>query len=157
EGRRLGYRQTTPWFRLHLGQHDWREALKIADGLRRGDGDTGSYMAALVYLKQRDTVKAAAEVELLRNAAEKHKNNRQIEARLWETDGWLKCQMGDADEGLKLLAKLVERTKNDYSHHAWGNGAVYMETWGIAALQAGRLAEAEEAFQEALAHDLGSV
>jgi thioredoxin-like negative regulator of GroEL len=32
-----------------------------------------------------------------------------------------------------------------------------METWGIAALEAGVATDAEEAFQEALAHDAGSV
>jgi thioredoxin-like negative regulator of GroEL len=32
-----------------------------------------------------------------------------------------------------------------------------MESWGIAALEAGNAVEAEEAFQEALAHDAGSV
>jgi Tfp pilus assembly protein PilF len=69
----------------------------------------------------------------------------------------LRCQTGDSDCGLKLLAKAVERSKNDYSHHAWGNGAYYMETWGAAALHAGRADVAEEGFLEALAHDPGSV
>src|SRR5207244_5234060 len=64
---------------------------------------------------------------------------------------------GAADSGLSLLAKAAERTKNDYSHHAWGNGAYYMEVWGIAALQAHKNEVAEEAFLEALAHDPGSV
>jgi hypothetical protein len=57
---------------------------------------------------------------------------------------------------LSLLAKAVERTKNEYRHHAWGNGAYYMEVWGSAALQANKLVVAEEAFLEALAHDPGS-
>ena len=51
----------------------------------------------------------------------------------------------------------MDKTKNDYGHHAWGGGAYYMEAWGVAALEAGCAAEAEEAFQEALAHDAGSV
>src|SRR5205823_4351528 len=63
---------------------------------------------------------------------------------------------GGADGGLKLLAKLVERTKGDYRHHSWGNGAYYMEAWGVAALRCGKLDVAEEAFLEALAHDTGS-
>jgi tetratricopeptide (TPR) repeat protein len=58
---------------------------------------------------------------------------------------------------LKLLQKCVDETKNDYSHHAWGNGAYHMEVWGLAALHAGRYDVAEEAFLEALAHDSGSV
>src|SRR5262249_31164734 len=64
---------------------------------------------------------------------------------------------GAADAGLKLLEKAVRATKDNFSHHAWGNGAYYMEPWGIAALHASRLDVAEEAFLEALAHDRGSV
>jgi hypothetical protein len=67
------------------------------------------------------------------------------------------CQSGAPDGGLKLLARVVERLKDDYSHHAWGNGAYYMEAWGVAALQNGKDEVAEEAFHEALAHDPGSV
>jgi Tfp pilus assembly protein PilF len=80
-----------------------------------------------------------------------------LQDRVWETQGLLLCQTGSPDEGLKLLAKVVERTKNDYYHHAWGNGAYFMEVWGLAALQARKDAIAEEAFLEALAHDPGSV
>src|SRR5262249_23209330 len=50
-----------------------------------------------------------------------------------------------------------EKSKSDYGHHSWGNGAYYMETWGIEALRAGRNEVAEEALLEALAHDPGSV
>jgi thioredoxin-like negative regulator of GroEL len=56
-----------------------------------------------------------------------------------------------------LIRKAVDATKNDFSHHAWGSGAVLMEEWGVAALEGGVAKEAEEAFQEALAHDAGSV
>ena len=69
----------------------------------------------------------------------------------------LQCQTGSADEGLKLLAKAATRSKDDYGHHAWGNGAYFMEEWGGAALRCGRADEAEEAYQEALAHDPASV
>ena len=51
----------------------------------------------------------------------------------------------------------MDKTKNDYGHHSWGNGAYYMEAWGSGALHAGRDEVAEEAFLEALAHDPGSV
>ena len=60
------------------------------------------------------------------------------------------------DVGLQLLEKAVQKTKNDYRHHAWGSGAIYMESWGLGALAAGKLDVAEEAFLEALAHDAGS-
>jgi tetratricopeptide (TPR) repeat protein len=67
------------------------------------------------------------------------------------------CKTDGPNAGLKLLAKAVKATVDNYSHHAWGNGAYYMEPWGIAALQASRYDVAEEAFLEALAHDRGSV
>ena len=64
---------------------------------------------------------------------------------------------GEGDAGGKLLAKIVQKTKDDYYRHAWGHGAYFMESWGIGALKANRLAAAEEAFLESLAHDAGSV
>ena len=76
---------------------------------------------------------------------------------MWETQGLLLCRTGVADVGLKLLARAAERSKYDYGHHSWGNGAYLMEAWGSAALAAGKDDVAEEAFQEALAHDPGSV
>jgi len=159
EAQANGYRHNMPWFRLHLAERDWAEALKIAEQMRRGDAGTASYMAALVYLHKGDAAKVAAEIETLKKGGGGGRpgGNRRPEARVWETEGWLKCQKGDVDGGLKLLQQAVDRTKNDYGHHAWGNGALYMETWGIAALQAGRADVAEEAFLEALAHDPGCV
>jgi len=84
------------------------------------------------------------------------KSNKQLEYRLWETQGLLLCQTGGVEGGLKLLWKTVERSKDDYGHHAWGNGAYFMEAWGTAALLGGQAETAEEAFLEALAHDPGS-
>jgi Flp pilus assembly protein TadD len=68
----------------------------------------------------------------------------------------LACATGAGEVGLKLLQRTVEKTKDDYYHHAWGGGAYYMEAWGVAALDAGNAEAAEEAFLEALAHDAGS-
>jgi len=76
---------------------------------------------------------------------------------LWETQGQLMAMTGAVDQGLALLAKAVDRSKKDYSHHSWGNGAYFMEIWGTLALQTGKSESAEEAFLEALAHDPGSV
>jgi hypothetical protein len=56
-----------------------------------------------------------------------------------------------------LLQKNVEKTKNDYSHHAWAGGAYYMEQWGAGGLAAGKWDAAEEGFLEALAHEPGCV
>jgi tetratricopeptide (TPR) repeat protein len=157
EGRKAGLRHWQQWFRLHLGAGDWGEALRIAEQQRKTDKPLASYMTALVYLRQRDPGRAAAEVEVLRDAYHGRKDDKPLEMRLWETQGVLMCQQGDAGAGLKLLARCVQRTINDYAHHAWGGGAYYMETWGCAALHANRLDVAEEAFLEALAHDHGSV
>jgi tetratricopeptide (TPR) repeat protein len=152
-----GFRAWLPWFKLHVAERDWAEALKVAEQFRKRDKATASYLTALVYLKQGDPARATPEVEVLRQAYQQKKADRQLEYRLWETQGLLLCQTGRGDAGLKLLAKAVDRSKNDYSHHAWGNGAYYMEAWGVAALQTGKADIAEEAFLEALAHDPGSV
>jgi len=94
---------------------------------------------------------------VLQQAYRERKNNAELEYRLWETQGLLMCRTAAADAGLKLLAKAADRSKNDYGHHSWGNGAYFMEAWGCAALAAGKEDVAEEAFLEALAHDPGSV
>jgi tetratricopeptide (TPR) repeat protein len=152
-----GIKHWLPWFKLHLAERDYDEALKVADHFRKTDKIQASYLAALVYLKQGNPERAAAEVEVLQHAYQTGKSNKQLELRLFEVEGLLMCQTGGAEAGLKLLAKVVEKTKDDYSHHAWGNGASYMESWGIAALACQKDDIAEEAFLEALAHDPGSV
>jgi tetratricopeptide (TPR) repeat protein len=145
------------WLRMAIGQRDWDEAQKMIEQFRRTDKPSGAYYAALVSLEKGDTEQAGREVDTLRQSAQTRKADRSLERRLWEVQGRHLCQKGDGEAGLKLLKKLVDATKNDFSHHAWGNGAVYMESWGTGALEAGNATEAEEAFQEALAHDAGSV
>jgi tetratricopeptide (TPR) repeat protein len=152
-----GYQFRDHWFRLALGEQDWAEALKIADATRKSDKVTASYMAALVYLKKGEPGRARPEVEVLQQAFQKGKADRQLEMRLWEVQGRLMCQTGAAEQGVKLIARTVQRTKDDYHFHSWGNGAYYMEAWGLAALEGGKADAAEEAFLEALAHDPGSV
>jgi tetratricopeptide (TPR) repeat protein len=156
-GKGAGYKPWVPWFRLHLAERAWPEALDIVEQLRKTDKTTSSYLAALLYLRQGQPARALPEIEVLQHAFTGHKNDKQLEFRLWETQGLYMCQAGSAEVGLKLLARAVERSKDDYSHHAWGNGAYYMEAWGTAALQNNRPEVAEEAFLEALAHDPGSV
>ncbi len=156
EARGYSFRSPLTWFRLALAENDWDEATRIVSDYRKRDKLTASYLAALVYLKQGDVARATPEVQVLQEAYQRDRQNRQLEFRVWETLGQLLCQTGGVDEGPKLFAKAVERSKNDYSHHAWGNGAYYMELWGITALHAGRADVAEEAFLESLAHDPGS-
>ncbi len=152
-----GFKEWQDWFRLHLAERDWKEALKIADHIGKNDKRQASWMRALVYLKQGDCARALPEVEVLQHAAAKNKNDRQLELQLLEVQGLYLARTGSADAGLKLLARVVDRLKNDYNHHSWGNGAYYMESWGVAALQAGKYDVAEEAYLEALAHDPASV
>jgi len=152
-----GYRHFPVWFRLHLAERDFDEALKIVEHFRKNDKVAAAYYAALVYLAQNDPARAKPEVEVLQTSASQRRANKQNEYRLWEVQGHYLCQTGAVDEGLKLLARCVEKTKDDYQHHAWGAGAYYMEQWGQAALTCGRLEIAEEAFLEALAHDSSSV
>ncbi|HYV38050.1 MAG TPA: tetratricopeptide repeat protein [Gemmataceae bacterium] len=148
-----GLKHTQQWFRLHLAERDYDTALKIANDERKRDKNGGAYLAALVYLKKKDTAKAAAEVAILEEG--KKNANKQAELKLWEVKGILLCQQGKSEEGLKLLAKAVNKTKDEYSHHQWGNGAYHMQAWGLAALGCHNYEVAEEAFLEALAHDPG--
>jgi tetratricopeptide (TPR) repeat protein len=152
-----GYKQQQPWFRLHLAERAWDDAKLIVEDLRRSDKVTASYLAAVMYLKQGLPERALPEIEVLQHAFKDAKNDHRLEFRLWEVQGLYMCQTGAAEPGLKLLAKAVDKSKNDYSHHAWGNGAYYMEAWGTAALQTSHFDVAEEALLEALAHDPGSV
>lgn len=144
------------WFRLALGQHDWEQAMKLAVSEPKNKLMT-NYRSALVHLRKGDIAAARPLVAALQEMLGKKSKNRDLELRVWLTQGLLECSGGNADEGLKLLARLVTSTKDDFGRHAWGHGAYYMEYWGLGALRANRLASAEEAFLEALAHDAGSV
>jgi tetratricopeptide (TPR) repeat protein len=157
EAKRCSYNFPDVWFRLHLGERDWAEALKLVDQSRKNDKQLSSYRQAVICLRQGDTSRAAPHVEVLREAYQKGKKNKQLELRLWETQGMLLCMTGSGDAGVKLLERAVQKLKDDYNHHSWGNGAYYMEQWGLGALAANKLDVAEEAFLEALAHDAGSV
>jgi tetratricopeptide (TPR) repeat protein len=135
---------------------DWAEARKLADHWAKSDKAAGAYHMAVIALERGDLPAAAAAVDVLRQGLQSKKTRSQ-ELRLWEVQGRLMCLTGQGEAGVRLLKRAVDKTKDDYTHHAWGGGAYYMEQWGAAALDAGRAADAEEAFQEALAHDAGSV
>ena len=145
------------WFRMALGEGDWAEAQKIVEFFRKSDKANGAYYAAMLYLERGETERAGAEIDVLRLAQQSKKSDRSGERRLWEVQGRQLCQSGNGEAGLKMLKKCVDATKNDFNHHSWGNGAVLMELWGTGALECGNAEQAEEAFQEALAHDAGSV
>lgn len=145
------------WFRMSVARGDWAAAKKIADTSRKSDKLTAAYYDAVIALERGDGPAATAAVDVLRQAGQSRKGSKANEHRLWETQGRLMCQTGQGEAGVKLLKRVVDKTKDDYAHHAWAGGAYFMEAWGVAALEAGRATDAEEAFQEALAHDAGSV
>jgi Tfp pilus assembly protein PilF len=156
EGYKYAFRPE--WFRMALAEGDWDGAAKLVAQFRKGSKAEGAYHAALLYLERGETDRAGAEVDALRQAPPSgKKSDKRAELRQWEVQGRFLCQSGQGEAGLKLLKKAVDATKNDYVHHAWGNGAVLMEAWGVGALEAGDATQAEEAFLEALAHDAGSV
>jgi hypothetical protein len=155
EGYKYSYRPE--WFRMSMTEKDWDACQKLIAQFRRTDKSGGAYYAALAALEKGDTDQAGREVDTLRHLQQSRKSDKTAERRLWEVQGRYLCQKGEGEAGLKLLRKLIDATKNDFYHHAWGNGAVYMESWGVGALEAGNAVAAEEAFQEALAHDAGSV
>ncbi|MFM7151753.1 MAG: tetratricopeptide repeat protein [Gemmataceae bacterium] len=174
EAERCEFRLRVPFFRLYLAERDFDSALAMAEeirqggkheknGKKKGNGGRGgdkalsSYLSALAYLKMGNISRALPEIEVVRQARLDNTNDRKLDLKLWEIQGLYLCQTGEADAGLKLLKKTVDQTKDDYGHHSWGNGAYFMENWGIGALQVNRLNVAEEAFHEALAHDPGSV
>jgi tetratricopeptide (TPR) repeat protein len=157
EAQKAGYSHWMPWFHLHLAERDWKELGTIVDHYRKRDKSTAAYLAALVALRQGDLQRATAEVDTLRQASLSGRHNDKLDREFWEVQGMLLCKTGAPDEGLKLLQRTVDKTKDDFGHHAWGNGAYYMEEWGLCALEAGRWTVAEEGLLEALAHDPGSV
>jgi tetratricopeptide (TPR) repeat protein len=151
------YKFYPEWFRTAMTQHDWPAAQKLIETMRKTDRLGAAYYAAIVALEQRNHPRVEAELEVLRQAAAAKKSDTKIGYRVWEIQARFYCQLGQGEAGVKLFHRIVEKTKNDFNHHAWGGGAYYMEQWGVAALEAGLASEAEEAFQEALAHDAGSV
>jgi hypothetical protein len=157
EAERAGYKLWAPVFRLHLAEGDDAEAQKVIEHFRRRDKTQASYFAALLYLRKGDSARALPELQVLQHASRKRRADRRGELRLLEVQGLYQCLTGAGGAGLKSLGKTVSNTKDDYGHHAWGNGAYFMEAWGVGALWAGKLDVAEEAFLEALAHDPGSV
>ncbi|HEY8503185.1 MAG TPA: tetratricopeptide repeat protein, partial [Gemmataceae bacterium] len=157
EARRVGYKHWDIWFRLHRAERDWAALEKLLKEYRKVNKGQAAYQAALMYLDRGEPDLARPEINVLREEMTRRKRDKRARLRYWEAQGCYLCQTGGAGEGLKLLERAVKETVDDFRHHAWGGGAYYMETWGLAALGAGNAAVAEEGFLEALAHDAGSV
>jgi len=147
------YAMPVEWFRLALAAENWADAQGIVEEQRKKSKAGGAYYGAQLALARGDLARATAELDVLRQATP----GKGSPIRLWEIQGRVMCRCGQGEAGVRLLRRAVEKTKDDFNHHAWGGGAYHMEAWGLAALEAGLAADAEEAFQEALAHDAGSV
>ena len=145
-----------PWFRLAMVSHDASLAQEVVATMRKRDKAQAAWMGALWAWRSGDIGKLVAEVEVLRQIRAGKKEDRKLDLMLWEAQGLLACEQGDGAGGLKLLKRCVDKTKDDFSHHAWGNGAAHMLTWGLGALRVGDALQGEEAFLEALAHDPGN-
>lgn len=168
EARQVQDKKSVNRFQLHLTERNWDEAQAVLDALaadtkgKERDKTVLPYLTALFYLKQEQPQLAVPSIDALQQTLDElpEKNpkpdRRTLENRIWETRGLLQCQQGDAEAGLALLAKVVERTSDSFSQMGWGLGAYYMETWGVAALKSGQDKTAELALLEALTHDTGS-
>lgn len=150
-------RPSVAWFKFLIASKDYAAAEIEARKFLKTEKNTASYLMAILFLAQRDPEGAMPWVESLQQAWITGKKEKQQEFRLWEVQGLLLAAQGQYKLGARLLKRAVEKSKNDYSHHAWGNGSVFMEELGFIALAGKDFAEAEEAFLEALAHDPGSV
>src|SRR5262245_15243628 len=84
EADKLGYNFSQHYIRLYLGERAWDDAFKLVEETRKKDKTLASYYAALIYLKQGDVCGATCEVEVLQEAYQTKKGDRQLESRLWE-------------------------------------------------------------------------
>jgi tetratricopeptide (TPR) repeat protein len=145
------------WFKFLLAIRDYKGADTEAKKFLKTEKNTASYLLAILHLAQNDPESAMPWVESLQQAWATGKKEKQQEFRLWEVQGLMLAAQGQYKLGARLLKRAIDKSKNDYSHHAWGNGSIFMEELGFISLAGKDFAEAEEAFLEALAHDPGSV
>jgi len=156
EMKTLGFNSPDVFARFFRARRNFTALLQLAEEQRQKDKSGAAYYAALASLYQGQPTKALGEIASLDEAVKARKDDKKLQYRLQETKGLFLCQTGQVNEGLSLLQKAADASKSDYGQHAWGHGSYYLELWGLAALQSGRDAIAEEAFLEALAHDPGS-
>lgn len=154
EAEPAAYRDALTWARLLQLKADLQGLDQWAIRRRESKSPDGFYVGALAALDRGDL---AAVSPLLANVEEHWKKNTENLYRHHEVKGRLQVQSGQVDEGLKLLREAAAKVVKDSGAHAWGGGSYILEVWGESALRVGRLAEAEEAFLEALAHEHGSV
>jgi tetratricopeptide (TPR) repeat protein len=152
-----GLNNQAVWLKMAIATRDEVMARETIDKLYKTDRSQAAYGAGIWAWVNGNVPDMRAQVDVLRQMRQTNKNDKPAELRLLELMGLLACEEGDGTEGLVLLKRCVDRTKDDHQAHSWGNGAKHMESWGQGALKVGNHAQAREAFLEALAHDPGSV
>jgi len=155
--RKDGLNNQAVWLKMAIATRDEVMARETIDKLYKTDRSQAAYGAGMWAWVNGNFPDMKAQVDVLRQMRQTNKNDKPAELRLLELMGLLACEEGDCTEGLVLLKRCVDRTKDDHQAHSWGNGAKHMESWGQGALKAGNHAQSREAFLEALAHDPGSV
>jgi tetratricopeptide (TPR) repeat protein len=145
------------WFKFLLANKDYPAAETEAKKFLKTEKNTAAYLLAILYLAQNDPESAMPWVESLQQSWITGKKEKLQEFRVWEVQGLLFAAQGQYKLSARLLKRAIDKSKSDYSHHAWGNGSIFMEKLGLIALANKDFVEAEEAFLEALAHDPGNV
>ena len=147
------------WFRILRGQNAAAGIEELAKKTRTRDKYQAAYMLATLALDRDDPAAARPHIDTLKaqRSSGRGKSSKDRQGNYGEVEGRWLCRTGSAEAGLKLLKRSVDQSKDNFAHHAWGNGAADMEVWGLEALRAGDAAQAEEALLEAIAHDSGSV
>ncbi|HEY3998959.1 MAG TPA: hypothetical protein VGO93_08860 [Candidatus Xenobia bacterium] len=143
------------WARLLRLKLDDRALDGWARARRAHPGD-GWYLGALADL---DRGRWQAAAQKLPHVRAVHAIWYNADTDLWsdEVRGRMLLASGHSASGLGAMRSLARWADGLEESHRWGQGAYYDELWGEAALRTGHLAEAQEAFGEALAHEHGSI
>jgi tetratricopeptide (TPR) repeat protein len=149
------YRDGLPWARLLQLKADPAALEEWAARRRQRNSPDGQYLGAIARLDQGDLMGAQPFVQAVEEQWKKTPGGQIY--RYSEVKGRFLVQSGDPEAGLKLLREAGAKAVKDSGLHAWGGGSYMLEVWGEAALRAGRLDEAEEAYHEALAHEHGAI
>jgi len=155
EGEPRAYRDGLPWARLLMLKADPQALEDWAARRRQTNAPDGFYVGAIAKLNANDLAAAQPFVQYVEEQWKKNPGPQFY--RYAEVKGRYLVQGGDPEGGLKLLREAGAKAVKDAGLHAWGGGSYQLEVWGEAALRAGRLDEAEEAYHEALAHEHGSI
>jgi hypothetical protein len=124
EAHALGYRHFLAWFQLHSAERDWAAALTVAEEARNDDSALGHALAAIADLGLGKPAEASSEIKALKSSGFEPPvstgteteaspetmaafiSGDQRQRLLWEAEGQLLCQTGQAAEGLNSTARV---------------------------------------------------